>query len=108
MKYTLNVVIAIVFALFVGHTLFAATDQHAKFVIDKNHAQVVTISHGDTLWSIASKFTPNELDIRDVIYAMKDMNNLENPTLHPGMQIKVPTIKNDLNRLPVDFDIAQN
>jgi len=55
------------------------------------------IYEGDTLWSIAEKqIVTNEYyknkDIRDVIYEIKKLNNLDNSNLKIGEKILIPQI----------------
>lgn len=55
------------------------------------------ILEGDTLWSVAEEQTQtNEYyknkDIRDVVYEIKKLNNIENGNLDIGQKIVIPTI----------------
>jgi len=51
--------------------------------------ELVTVSAGDTLWSIAQEVAPDQ-DPRDVVYELKTLNNLSGGLLTPGQQISVP------------------
>ena len=60
--------------------------------------ETISVSAGDTLWSIAkfeqinNKYFKN-YDIRDIIYQIKYINNLENNgILMVGDTLKIPTI----------------
>lgn len=44
---------------------------------------------GDTLWSIASEENI-KMDIRDYIYEIKQLNDLIDNTIYPGMTLKLP------------------
>ena len=50
--------------------------------------QLVTVTSGDTLWSIA-KSTSGNKDIRELIYEIRTINDIEDD-IHPGDVIKVP------------------
>lgn len=50
---------------------------------------LVTVTAGDTLWSIAQEVAPGH-DPRDVVYELKALNNLAGGVLTPGQQISVP------------------
>ena len=58
----------------------------------------IYVSNGDTLWSIASEEKNNNLyyenkDIRDIIYEIKQMNNIENnSTLVVGQKITINSL----------------
>lgn len=56
------------------------------------------IYNGDTLWSIAKEEIQNNeyfenKDIRDVVYEIKKVNNLDTSDLFDGQKIKIPTYK---------------
>ena len=70
--------------------------------ISFSHTEVkykkIYISSGDTLWAIAkleqsnNKYFENN-DIRDIIYQIKKVNNLDNNcNLQIGEELKIPTI----------------
>ena len=58
----------------------------------------IYVSGGDTLWSIASEEKSNNLyyenkDIRDIIYEIKKINNIENnSTLEVGQKIIINSL----------------
>ncbi len=49
----------------------------------------VTVMSGETLWSIAERYAPNQ-DPRDFIANLIALNNLNDSVLTPGMQIALP------------------
>lgn len=53
----------------------------------------VTVSNGESLWTLAEQFAPESQDPRDWIYTVRDINNLETSELYPGMQLTVPATK---------------
>lgn len=50
--------------------------------------KVITIRSGDTLWSIAEKYNKKG-DIREYIYKLKELNNLEDSSIIAGNELKV-------------------
>jgi LysM repeat protein len=50
----------------------------------------VTVSKGDTLWFIAKNHNYIKTDIREVIYYIEKINNLENKYIHPGQVLAIP------------------
>ena len=55
------------------------------------------IISGDTLWSIAENQVNNNeyyknKDIREVMYEIKQLNNIGNKTLEVGQKIRIPSI----------------
>ena len=50
----------------------------------------VTVRSGDTVWSIAAERYPGS-DTRDKVGEILAANRLQEPALHPGQHLKVPT-----------------
>lgn len=77
--------------------------------INKSIYSLKYIESGDSLWTIATKITPQEVDIRDMVLAIKELNSIDDASkLRPGTQIKVPSIQKVQNRINFGFDMAQN
>jgi len=55
--------------------------------------EYVTVEYGDTLWSIAKNYTPQDKNLQDMIYSIKRHND-NISTLHVGDVIKVPKLYN--------------
>lgn len=79
----LPVVIAITFALVNGGAAIASRDAGAT------QFSTVTVTYGDTLWSIAERVAPTE-DPRDVIDAIARLNTLPGGTLSIGAELAIP------------------
>ncbi len=53
--------------------------------------QLVQVSGGDTVWSIAARHVGEKEDIRNLVVAIKKANNLGNDVqIRPGQILKVP------------------
>lgn len=67
---------------------FGDSEQGKKYI-------QVTVSEGDTLWSISSKFNDtffeNTKDVRKIIYIVAKENNIENNIIHPGDVLLIPS-----------------
>ncbi len=50
----------------------------------------LTVNYGDSMWSIAKKITPDNMDIRNTIYIICDYNDLETEEIYAGQVLKVP------------------
>lgn len=51
----------------------------------------VTVRQGDDLWSIVSRYVNDQEDIRDVIAATRQVNQLDrNARIYPGQTLKIP------------------
>lgn len=53
--------------------------------------EVVTVSTGDSLWSIAAAVAGPGEDVRDVMSEIAALNQLEGEVLMAGQQLRVPT-----------------
>ena len=51
--------------------------------------QMMTISAGDTLWSLAEQVAPNH-DPRDVVDEIADLNGLSGVSVFPGQELAIP------------------
>lgn len=50
----------------------------------------VTVIEGDTLWGLARDFAP-QLDPREAVRQIAEINNLESSTLYAGTELYIPT-----------------
>jgi hypothetical protein len=71
--------------LFAGATLFRATTGHA----DTGARQIAIVQPGDTLWSLASRFSPHS-DPRVVVAKIKSINHLATSDVEPGERLELP------------------
>ena len=59
------------------------------FAVKKVETEDVVISAGDTLWSISCEYKKDGQDVREYIYELRKLNNLENCTIYPGQVLKI-------------------
>ncbi len=53
------------------------------------------VQTGDTLWDIATNCSDGHHDIRKIVYAMREKNNLAEATIHSGDVILVPVLSEE-------------
>lgn len=51
--------------------------------------QTYMVSPGDTLWSIATEYCPKNIDKRDYISDIIELNHIEDCTIYPHRSIQV-------------------
>lgn len=47
------------------------------------------VSAGDTLWSIACEYKNPEQDVREYLYNLRELNNLNDCIIYPGQVLKI-------------------
>jgi len=52
----------------------------------------VIVKPGDSLWLLAEKYDNNKMDLRKLIYNIKNINNIGD-TIYPGQIIEIPLYK---------------
>ena len=68
----------------------------------------VKVQVGDTMWDIAARTAHKDMDVREMVYAMKELNKIDDSgALVPGTVLKVPVKKNDSPVRALDY-VSQN
>lgn len=79
----------VVLFLFYAWSFGAGVDASGQMA--EGSYQIVQVARGDTVWSIAGRHVGEKDDIRNVVIAIKKINNLGNDVaIHPGQNLKVP------------------
>ncbi|MCW3494049.1 LysM peptidoglycan-binding domain-containing protein [Microbacterium sp. SSM24] len=81
----LPAIIAIAVAMISGGSALASRDTGAP----AGSFETVTVSYGDSLWTIAEEVAPQS-DPRDVVDAIVRLNALEGVTLQAGQSLAIP------------------
>ena len=69
--------------LFAGYSLKAVDYKDYQM-------QTVVVNNGDSLWDIASRYTGEKEDVREVMYRISRANDLNVKYVYPGQVLKVP------------------
>lgn len=82
--------ITLMLLIFIGlATLIVASHKaHSQEEIYFNEYRV---GEGDTLWKISNYFSDENIDIRQFIYEIKKLNDMETSAIYEGDIIKIPT-----------------
>jgi uncharacterized protein YpuA (DUF1002 family) len=67
-----------------------------------------TVSQGETLWEIAKEYCPEDMDCREYIYEVKELNNMTTSDLYIGQTITLLTTEKDLIDMYDVVDIEEN
>ena len=52
----------------------------------------IQVESGDTLWTIADEYMPDDMDIREAVYVICETNNVDANTLYVGQTLSIPVI----------------
>lgn len=87
-KYRFITFLSIVFILII---LIFNSLTNLNTVYSKNYDEYykIRVVPGDTIWSLANKYSKNK-DIRRLVYNIKILNNLDESTIYPGDIILIP------------------
>ncbi len=72
-------------------TFFTNSIKAHSMILNEEFKEV-QILEGDTLWNLALEHMPSKYDVRDMVYKIKETNNMETSYIYPGDIIKIPII----------------
>lgn len=50
----------------------------------------ISVKSGDTIWSIAGEYAPEQTDIRSFMHRISEENDINNYLIHEGQLLKIP------------------
>lgn len=62
---------------------------------ESNDYKTITIEEGDTLWQIAKSHKPDNIEIREFIYNIKMINDMDTSMIKTGQKIMIPYSKRE-------------
>ncbi len=82
MKSTLTLIIIVISIIILVNTIINKTEYTEKY-------KTIYISEDETLWSIAEEYKKPTQDIREYIYEIKKINNMESATIYEGQELTI-------------------
>ena len=52
----------------------------------------IQVESGDTLWTIADEYMPDDMDIREAVYIISDTNEIDASQLYAGQILQIPVM----------------
>ena len=87
-RFFIFVLLVIMIMVFGVYSVIGASDAEAAVV--RTYAQV-TIQDGDNLWDIIEEYNPDaNIDVRDAVYDIYEINDIDDCSVNPGDTIFVP------------------
>lgn len=86
-KKFIRSILTLILILLVAFTFFIQLFSEKENV--KSSEIEYTISRGERLWDIAEEYKRPDQDIREYIYEIKKLNNMDTSTVYEGQTIKI-------------------
>lgn len=84
-RFVCMLIAVICITSFSGTILSYAKEKEARSVVYYKYYTDMTVTAGDTLWSIASEYArEDKISVSDYIEQIQAINNLNSSTIHPG------------------------
>lgn len=64
----------------------------AYSVESRHETEHYWVKKGDTLWDIAKEFSPEGYDVREMIYKIKEENNMNTSMIFEGAKLEIPLL----------------
>lgn len=68
------------FATGLGESQATTVDEYTTYIV----------GYGDTLWDIADQFRDDRTDVRQAIFVISEVNDINAEDLVPGMELMIP------------------
>ena len=85
-RFITFVALMVIMASMVMGAVFPVSAAHQQ---EANYREV-KVQAGDTLWNIARIYGDNNRDVREIIYDICEINNVNAGSIYPGQVLKVP------------------
>ncbi len=86
-RFTMFISIMLILSITFINTILGLNETNGT--INKSYIQV-EVSHGDTIWKIASEYANNSVDTREAVYYICKINNIKADELTAGMILNIP------------------
>lgn len=83
-------VLILVLSLTLSIYLLISHDDADATTLDSNTYKEVTVTEGDTVWSIAEDNYGNDIDLREAVSNICKINDIDPGEIQPGDQISIP------------------
>ncbi len=86
-RFTAFVVIMIILITCIANLLLGLNTVDGSTIQEYKTVEIV---YGDTLWDIAGRYMPSDMDRQEAVYKLCKINDINASQLYAGMTIQVP------------------
>lgn len=86
-RFTIFIAILVIFTVTSINTLIGLNSVSGE---EKQRYVTVTVEQGDTLWTLADRYMPSNIDKRKAVYHISKLNALDGSGITQGQVIYVP------------------
>ncbi len=86
-RFIIFVAVAVIFAVVALNTMIGSYNVSSETIVNYIDIQVQS---GDTLWSIAREYMPSDMDIRDAVYELCSVNDIQGKYIYDGQILHIP------------------
>lgn len=89
-RFAAFIVISLLLLCTIANTVFGFNNAIA--LTEQEYIQI-QVESGDTLWTIVDKYMPDDVDTREAVYMIADLNDLENSQIYVGQILDIPVMQ---------------
>lgn len=88
-RFAAFIVISLLLLCTIANTVLGFND--ALALSEQQYIQV-QVEYGDSLWSIADKYMPDDMDPREAVYMIIDANDIDGSQVYAGQTLDIPVV----------------
>lgn len=88
-RFAAFIVISLLLLCAIANTALGFND--AAALTEQTYFQV-QVEPGDTLWSIADEYMPDDMDPREAVHLIIDANDIDGSQIYVGQELDVPVL----------------
>lgn len=90
-RFTLFIAFSIIIAVSGLNILFGTTPEVSGS--SEPSYRTIEVCYGDTLWTIARDYMPKDMDVREAVYELRELNDMTaTDQLTAGQTIRIPEL----------------
>lgn len=87
LRFTIFIVVVLLITITAANTVFGFYNADG---LSKQEYIQIQVEPGDTLWSIADNYMPDDMDRRKSVHIISSANDINASDLYPGQILQIP------------------